>query len=357
MARAWHTAARMSDGRVLIAGGNWTKPAEASSAEVYDPSSGTFQRTGSMNSINRATNAIGLEDGRVLLYGMRGSLNNHRDWAFEDFATEIYDPKTKTFIGGPPMHQGWAFPSATLLKNGKVLFAGGDTMPAAPGRETQQTAIAELYDPGTNEFVETGPMTTPRFRHAAVLLKDGSVLIVGGLGDAGDLIREAEIYDPATGKFRPTGSLSQARIAPSGILLPDGNVLVIAGLAHGRPLVDLELYDPREGHFKLVSLASIAGIPAKLAEAQGGTHYVTPLADGRILFMALIEINRQWFSFAGIYKADTNTFTPADGMSPPLRQDYSMTLLKDGSVLIAGGYEMDLPAGQNELTSAETFQP
>jgi hypothetical protein len=326
IARAWHTAAKMSDGRVLIAGGNWTKPAQASSAEVYDPSSGTFLLTGSMNSINRATNAIGLKDGRVLVYGMRGSLDDHRDWAFEDFATEIYDPKTWTFSAGPSMQEGRAFPSATLLNSGKVLFTGGGTMQkAAPVLEHQPTEVAELYDPVANEFVETGPMTTPRFGHTAVMLKDGSVLIVGGSRAGGDLVRDAEIYDPASGRFRPTGSLNLGRIAPSAILLPDGNVLIVAGVANQRPVLDLELYDSRKGQFNLISMASVAGVPAKIAEAQYGTHYVTALADGRILFMAAIEINRKWFSVAGVYNVGTNTFTPVYGMNPPVRPDYSMT--------------------------------
>ena len=55
---------------------------------------------------------------------------------------------------------GRAFHTATLLPNGKVLAAGGDSL-----------GSAELYDPNTGTWSITGSLNTPRgFDHTATLL-------------------------------------------------------------------------------------------------------------------------------------------------------------------------------------------
>ena len=62
----------------------------------------------------------------------------------------------------------------TLLTNGKVLVVGG----FGPGT---RLATAELYDPHTGTFVLAADMVDPRVLHTATLLKDGRVLITGGI--------------------------------------------------------------------------------------------------------------------------------------------------------------------------------
>jgi len=98
--------------------------------------------------------------------------------------------------------------TATLLKDGTVLIVGGiDTWPTAVGE-------AELFDPRSGAFLPAGTMFAPRWGHAAVLLKDGRVLIVGGYGKPRnpptDFLLEptAEIFDPATRSFIAGGSTS-----------------------------------------------------------------------------------------------------------------------------------------------------
>src|SRR5439155_7773717 len=88
--------------------------------------------------------------------------------------------------------------TSTLLTNGKVLVAGGGMF----DRDSTRISSAELYDPLTRTFSPTGNLTTARAWHAATLLPDGKVLLVGGSEDG-----SAEVYDPSTGSFNSLGNI------------------------------------------------------------------------------------------------------------------------------------------------------
>lgn len=88
------------------------------------------------------------------------------------------------------MSIGRASHTATLLKNGKVLIIGGVGEHPWPFFDS-----AEIYDPATNTWFLTPKMSLPRVGHVAVLLNNGKVLVAGG--SINGFLASAEIYDPA----------------------------------------------------------------------------------------------------------------------------------------------------------------
>ena len=163
--RTMHNAVLLTNGKVLIVGGGeYEHP--LNSAELYDPVNGTFSVTGSMSVPRYKQAATVLPDGNVLIVG--GS--NGRDWQGQYASSETYDPAKGIFSAVSEMKMAhFKLPEATaLLKNGKVLIAGGGEQ-------------IETYDPTTKSFsLAAGRMDTARFYSTATLLRDGRVLIAGG---------------------------------------------------------------------------------------------------------------------------------------------------------------------------------
>ena len=226
VARYNHSATTLADGRVLIIGGV-SFAATLASAEIYDPATGLFAATGSLLAARSDHTATLLASGKVLLAGgYRGSA----------LATaELYDPlaTVTSFTATGSLNTARAYQTASTLANGKVLVVGGAA-----------TATAELYDPTAGTFTNTGSLLIARATwHAAALLPSGKVLIAGGLGTGtpGTLLSEAELFDPATGLFTATGNLTTGREAPTATVLPNGKTLLVGGAGAGY-LSSAELY-------------------------------------------------------------------------------------------------------------------
>jgi hypothetical protein len=235
-ARSSHTATLLQNGQVLIAGGfNFTNGV-LDSAEIYDPGSGTFFGTGSMQTVRQTATATLLNNGKVLIAG--GSSGSGVFYTISE--AELYDPSSGTFTVTGSMNTTRADYSATLLSDGRVLVIGGFIEANAPGFPTTYYASTEIYDPSTGQFTANGNLNTARRGHGANQLANGQVLVEGGYSSTG-VLASTEIYDPSTGMSSPAASMNTARYDHGVVLLQNGKVLVMGGIDGGG---SSELYLP-----------------------------------------------------------------------------------------------------------------
>jgi IPT/TIG domain/Galactose oxidase, central domain len=321
-ARSQHTATLLPNGKVLIAGGY--NGSSLTSAELYDPASGTFSATtGSLGTARYSHTATLLRNGKVLVAGGYGA----------GVSAELYDPASGTFSATGNLGNARYSDTATLLQNGKVLFAGGFA-PAA-------LSSAELYDPaGAGTFSGTGTLATARGQHTATLLANGKVLIAGGYNptSGSPYLSSAALYDPTNGTFSATAGLGIARYCHTATLLPNGKVLIAGGF-NGSYLSSSELYDPAIGTFSATT--------GSLGTARF-QHTATLLPNGKVLIAG--GFNGSYPSSAELYDPASGTFSGTGSLATQ-RTAHTATLLPSGKVLIAGGY------GMSYLPSIELYDP
>jgi N-acetylneuraminic acid mutarotase len=228
-ARSNHTATLLRDGKVLVAGGFGAVVAGergTASAELYDPSSNTWSSTTSMATARLYHTATLLPNGKVLVAGAYGCSTT----CSADASAELYDPSSNTWSSTTSMTTARDRHTATLLPNGKVLVAGGDSCSTTCSADTR----AELYDPSSNAWSSAGNMANARSAHTATLLQNGKVLVAGGDDITGAITASAELYDPSTNTWSSAGSMIHARIGNTATLLTNGTVLVTGGVYASR---------------------------------------------------------------------------------------------------------------------------
>jgi hypothetical protein len=252
-----------------------------------------------------------LRDGRVLVAGGWGAEGQVR-------TAELYDPATGRFARAGSMTEPRAAHTATVLRDGRVLITGGGGLNSGISLQT-----AELYDPETGAFSRVASMRSARVGHTATRLRDGRVLLAGGSAN-GRVVRSAEIYDARTGRFSSTGQLTIRRHKHAAALLQSGRVLVLGGSDErdwDNRYRSAELFDPRTRRFtRAANLAqtrfkltdAVVATPSGAVFVAGGATAVERFAQGR---------------FRPVARLDT------------ARYSSTATLLRDGAVLVVGGYD------------------
>jgi Big-like domain-containing protein len=180
----WNTRTVLLDGRVLLTGSVGTPQRFFGATELFDPKTGTFKKTGSMHGWSDTPGlGILLADGTVLFV----------QWNFDvagDVA-ELYDPTTETFNTIGCLYYSHEYSAGVRLRDGTVLITGGQL----PGGNGSTETL--LYLPATRAFAEGPSMNVGRHSHSATLLRDGTVLIAGGYSIWPNPTRTAEIFRPA----------------------------------------------------------------------------------------------------------------------------------------------------------------
>lgn len=336
--RRSHTATMLSNGKVLVAGGDsgFDDPV-LNSAELYDPASGTWSYTGSLNMPRLNHTATLLPDGKVLVAGgwndLDGPLNS----------VEIYDPTTGIWGSTGNLNRVRFWHTATLLQDDKVLVVGG-------ADEYVNLKGAELYDPTTGTWVITDNTIRARYGHTATLLENGRVLIVGGSddGDLASALSIAESYDPATGAWSVTPNPNATPVFHTATLLTDGKVLLAGGYnAPPTSLKGAELYDPSTKTWS----------DTRNLDAARSGHTATMLASGTVLVVGGHDwIRRSSLAGAELYHPTTGIWTCTTNLSMP-RDGHTATLLTNGKVLVAGGFMIAGGPSGSILNSAELYDP
>lgn len=221
---------------LLVAGGDFylRDPARVTPVELFDVDQGTSRAPkGEMVEPRFLHSATRLFDGRVLLAGGLDSFTSQ-----EVSSAEIYDAATETFTRACTLvGERWAH-SAGSLPDGRVLLAGGYFM----GRVT---GSAEVFDPTTGECTATGSLHVPRAELRLVTLASGEVLALGGRDGDGQALADVESWNPLTGAWTERQRLPVPRVGHTASLLPQGQVLLLGGgdASGAWPMKAADLYD------------------------------------------------------------------------------------------------------------------
>jgi len=238
VARNFHTATLLANGKVLVAGGNDSAEEPINSAELFDPAAnggqGNWSVTGQMNTARQSHIAARLANGKVLVAGGGGEGSSFLKSA------ELYDPAAGTWSATGELNTARLLHSGTLLANGRVLAAGG-----LNGSVTLRTA--EIYDPIAGTWGAAGNLNTARYAHTATLLANNQALIAGGVSENGTALTNVELFDPlgggGQGSFVAVASLNIAREEHTATLLAGGQILVAGGVGASSVLNSAELFN------------------------------------------------------------------------------------------------------------------
>jgi N-acetylneuraminic acid mutarotase len=264
-------------------------------------------------------------------------------------STLVYDPTANVWLGAPDLTPGRDSQMASVLANGDVLVTGGQIA----GMPSQVTAQTATFLAATNSWRASPSMPDAHAKGTQTTLADGRVLVAGGFSTASELsdlsgtaTTAADVYDSQTDSWRRAASLPSGHARDQAVLLKDGTVLVVGGTS-GNTLATAVRYDPTTDRW---SDAGTMSSPRRNFTA-------TALPDGRVLvaggtgIRSAMNGSTSTWSSAELYDPTTNRWSDAAPMATP-RAQQTATLLQSGKVLVVGG-----SGGRGPLASTELFDP
>jgi N-acetylneuraminic acid mutarotase len=307
--------------------------------------------------------AVRLNDGRVLVTG--GTENNN--WPSNPISScEIYDPSTETWAQVAPMIYPRSWHKSALLPNNKVLVAGGTTLycelfnPESGVWQLTDTlsinshwfgtqwegimnsngkyflleqtdsfyCIAQIYDFQTEQWTFTDTIQTVDW-HFTVSQIDETVMVAGGMWG----VRNCEIYDKYTNSWQEISQMNEGRSSFTATKLLDGNILVTGGESYRgtsmHPKESCEIYNDSTQVWNYVDSMNYARLE----------HQAVLLKNGKVL---IVGGYGDWVlrKQTEIYNQNTNTWENAGDILYG-RSGFTLTTLNDSTILLVGGYYYD----------------
>jgi hypothetical protein len=239
--RLGHSLTLLADGRVMAAGGSALESDEVAgggqtirtvaTTEIFDPATDTWSAAAGMATPRFEHTATLLGDGRVFMVGGLGPGGEGTEQDLPLRSTEFYDPAADAFVNSTDLAEGRANHAAALLNDNAVVVSGG----TSGERGDVSVSSAEVFDNRAATWSTVGAMGTPRTGHTATALEDGRILVAGGetmRSGSRRSLTSAEVFDfdlGASGEWRSGGDMACPRSEQAAVLLADGSVLVIAG--------------------------------------------------------------------------------------------------------------------------------
>ena len=326
-ARWGHTATLLSDGRVVIIGGQEKPSKSLNTVEIYDSTSNTWS-AGAPSSTNRGEGhtATVLSDGKILVVGAH-------DYA----SAEIYDPYNNKWSDAGTLNSPRVWASSTLLGDGRVLVAGGEDA-SSLGRKMFDSS--EIYDQSTNEWTVTDTMEQVHAGHGTALINDGKVLVIGNFLN--------EVFDPSTDTWSPAGNTIRERLMGfTTTVWNDGTVFITGGMYQSaanwygpvsQSIAGVETYDPS---------ASIWTANESLLVSKQ-FHSGVKLDDNTFLVFGGVEMES--------YDRGTGLWTEAGSLLNERMEMFTATQLSDGKILIVGG-KKEVDDRIQGVKSVEIYDP
>lgn len=215
--------------------------------------------------------------------------------------------------------------------NGLVPNLYTDTItiadPAASNNSQQIKVILKIDGPNTagipGTWRYTKTMDALREYFQMVKLQDGKILAVGGAG-----LASSEVYDPAVGTWIKKGDMSTDRESHAVVMLRSGEALATGGFKHVGSfglLQSAERYNPTNGSWR--STGSMA--------SQRAYHTASLLNDGTVLVAG--GFNQVPLGTAELYDPISEQWSPARDLNTA-RHYHTATVLQDGRTLVTGGF-------------------
>lgn len=314
-----HEATLLKNGDILITGGYEENPIQKKGncpalqrTQIYSFTKNKFFFSAVLNQRRLDHTATLLKNGNVLVAGGTNFLCPGKF-----YGEEIFDSKKNTFVTIESLKEPRYGHTATLLNSGKVLIAGG----VVTGRR-QPLKRVEIFDPETNKFKFINDMNEGRAFHSATPLQDGKILLAGGYTD------RAELFDPITEKFTKIGNMLRSRTGHDAVRLKNGNVLLVGGTSNRANMTMTHKNEP--AGVEIFDCKTLKFIDKGNLDPEYDSSRLALVSPGKVLLVADKE------PFSLLFDQDKVKFIYGNQLNIP-RAGFGLVTLPNQNVMIIGG--------------------